>query len=315
MSEQAKPFHQAESILGSTSPADHGCMAPGEQPHVQSLPGPEAAERAVGAQAAGLPAGLVNLETSPVRPQKLEFRGSSLPSILRGLSRAKRLNRMRRTVLAFARCASQGLADGGTRNHLVMVTLTYRNADGWEPKHISKYVQRATEWLERRAHSYAYAWVIEMQKRGAPHYHVLFWLPEGVHLPKPDWLYRTMRTRMWPHGSSRIENARAPSYITKYASKGEEEPLPFGARLFGIGACERRWRRVARWSALPAWLKDLSQEGDVLSRIAHVGWVNRQTGDIHESEWRWRFYRDEAEWVVCFERKGNSTGATQEDRS
>jgi hypothetical protein len=208
---------------------------------------------------------------------------------------------MRRTVLRFADVARDGLAGG--RVDLVMVTLTYRDADAWRACHVSAFVQRCSEWLERRGYSYAYAWVIEMQRRGAPHYHVLFWLPHGVKLPKPDMVQGRQRTPLWPHGMTRIELARGPGYIVKYASKGEDAPLPFGARLFGIGAACRHWRRVARWSALPRWLRDVSRAGDVLSRVSHVGWVNRSTGEIHESRWRFGFHQDDDGWVVCFERR------------
>src|SRR5262249_13426634 len=68
------------------------------------------------------------------------------------------------------------------------------------------------------------------------------------------------------------------------------------------GATCRDWRRVARWSALPRWLRDLSQEGDVLARVARVGWVNRATGEVHEARWQFGFERDESGWVVWFRR-------------
>jgi hypothetical protein len=184
-----------------------------------------------------------------------------------------------------------------------MVTLTYADADGWEPRHISAFVQRVTEWLERRGHSYAYAWVLEMQKRGAPHYHVLFWLPCGVRLPKPDVREGRQRSVLWAHGMTRIELARSPGYIVKYASKGDDKPLPFRARLFGVGAAERQWRCVARWSALPGWLRQLSAEGDLFSRVAGAGWLNRSTGEIHAYQWRFGFGRSEGGWVVWFERR------------
>jgi hypothetical protein len=253
--------------------------------------------------ASGLSSGLVVRETTHVSPRRIEVRGPSLRGVLQGLSRRRRISRMRRTVLRFADVARDGMAAGGGAVGLVMMTLTYACAEDWRPCHISTFCQRCCEWLERRNHSYGYAWVIEMQKRGAPHYHVLFWLPEGVKLPRPDTCAFGQRTPLWPHGLTRIERARSPGYIVKYASKGEDEPLPFGARLFGIGAHERVWRKLSRWAALPAWLRNLSEEGDVLARVAHVGWVNRSTGVIHESQWRYGFSRDEEGWVVWFERR------------
>ena len=213
---------------------------------------------------------------------------------------------MRKTVLRFVDVAREGLsAPGRLPPELVMVTLTYRPGVEWEPRHISAFVQRVAEWLERRGYSYAYAWVLEMQRRGAPHYHVLFWLPRGVRLPKPDVCGPRQRTAFWPFGMTKIELARSPGYIVKYASKGEDAPLPFGARLFGVGASVRQWRRDARWWALPLWLRQASAVGDVFSRLCGVGWVNRGTGSIHVSPWRFGFCEDEAGCVVWFERRAD----------
>lgn len=248
--------------------------------------------------------GLVGRETTQSFSSRcIEFRGPSLSLILHALSRRRRIQRMRRTVLRFADAAREGMVQGGRCVCLIMVTLTYRSVDDWEPGHISRYVQRSVAWLERRGCSYAYAWVVEMQKRGAPHYHVLFWLPDGVKLPKPDVCSCRQRTPLWPHGMTRIERARSPGYIVKYASKGEEEPLPFGARLFGVGSFDRHWRRLACWAALPAWLRDLSEEGDVIARLARMGWLNRSTGEVYEPEWRFKFERDEEGWRVWYERR------------
>lgn len=269
---------------------------------------PEAAGGCSGAASAA--PGLVDRETSHASRQRLEFRGPDVRSILRTLSLQRRLSRMRKTVLRFVDVAREGLCVAGERPpDLVMVTLTYADADAWEPRHISRFVQRVSEWLERRGHSYAYAWTLEMQRRGAPHYHVLFWLPHGVRLPKPDVCARRQRTAFWSFGMTRVERARSPGYIVKYTSKGDGAAFPFRARLFGVGATVREWRRLARWAALPRWLRDLSSEGDVLSRVAAVGWVNRNTGEVYGSQWRFGFERDEVGWVVWFERVAPGDGA------
>lgn len=250
--------------------------------------------------------GLVDRATSHV--ERIECRGGTVREILGALSRARRLRRMRRTVLRFADLARDGMGSG-ERVDLVMVTLTYANCEAWEPGHVSRFVQRCVEWLSRRGHSYAYAWVLEMQRRGAPHYHVLFWLPRGVKLPAPDVVGRRgslvgmPRRALWPFGMTRIEKARSPGYIVKYASKGDECALPAGARLFGVGAAVLAWRRFARWSALPAWLREVSVEGDAFTRLVGAGWVNRRTGEIHASEWRFGFGKDEVGWLVWFERR------------
>jgi len=108
---------------------------------------------------------------------------------------------------------------------------------------------------------------------------------------------------------TRIERAHSPGYIVKYTSKGDDAAFPFRARLFGVGASVRGWRRVARWTALPRWLRELSCEGDILSRVVGVGWVNRNTGEVYGSQWRFGFHRDEVGWVVWFERISPFDGA------
>lgn len=258
-------------------------------------------------QAAAGPGGLVERETSHVSGpvERVAVHGRTLREVLAAMSRRRRIQRMRTSIRRFADCAHEGMADGGRRVGLIMATLTYRDADGWEAKHISAYVQRTVEWLRRRRVPYAYAWVIEMQKRGAPHYHVLWWVPREVKLPKPD----EGPYPSWRHGSSRIEWARSPGYIVKYSSKGDDMPLPFGARLFGMGACVSRWRRVARWAAMPKWLRQVSSEGDVLSRVTRLGWLNRDTGELHASPYRFGFERDETGWWVWIERwRGGGAG-------
>lgn len=67
-----------------------------------------------------------------------------------------------------------------------MVTLTYRNIDDWCTDDISYFMRLVRQWCKRRQIAVRYVWVAELQKRSAVHYHVVFWLPIGISLPKPD---------------------------------------------------------------------------------------------------------------------------------
>jgi hypothetical protein len=147
-------------------------------------------------------------------------------------------------------------------------------------------VKRMRGWLEARNIVYAYEWVLEMQLRGAPHYHVLWWVPSGLRLPKPDTATGRQRKALWPCGLTRIEKARCgPAYITKYASKGDQgRSLPKGARLFGVGGFDSA-KRLAQWRALPAYVRNRTSEGDVVRKAAGGGWVVRSTGEHIPSEW------------------------------
>ena len=126
-----------------------------------------------------------------------------------------------------------------------------------------------------------YQWVVELQRRGAPHYHALFWVPHKFRLRKPD------EAGTWPHGSSRIELARkAVGYLVKYATKGtDEHELPRGARLFGCGG-EPCARHPAHRAGLPRWLDAVASSGSHVDKVPCMGWVERDTGAVHRSPFR-----------------------------
>ena len=96
-----------------------------------------------------------------------------------------------------------------------MVTLTYRDDVDWSPRQVSNYLKCVREWARRKGIFIHYVWVLELTKRGRPHYHVLFWLPKGVSMPKAD------KQGWWKHGMTRSEWAYSPvGYLCKYTSKG-----------------------------------------------------------------------------------------------
>jgi hypothetical protein len=126
-----------------------------------------------------------------------------------------------------------------------------------------------------------YVWVAEMQERGAVHYHVIFWLPRGLHMPKPD------KRGWWPCGDSRIEAARhAVGYVAKYASKGEEGPaFPRGVRIHAAGGLDLEGKRVARWWRAPSEARAHLGEGADI-RFIKGGRVCVRTGHFWASPWR-----------------------------
>jgi len=129
-------------------------------------------------------------------------------------------------------------------------------------------------------------WVIETTKRGVPHYHLLFWVPHGTRIPKPD------ESGHWPHGMSRIEVARrAVGYIVKYATKGTDHELPRGARLFGCGG-DRSARHLAHRAGLPRWLRESASPGVRCIRVTGAGWLEVETGLTHRSPYELHWGRD-----------------------
>lgn len=216
-------------------------------------------------------AGLVSLKTSDtLDPHTVEIDQEKA-----------RLARLRRSVLSAAHLFQQQWS-GFRRPGIAMLTLTYRDVNAFEPRHISELLKRIRQWLQRRKKRFMYVWVAELQQRGALHYHVLIWLPRGLTLPKPD------KQGWWSHGSTRIEWARKPvGYLCKYVSKFDVEGgLPKGARLHGAGGFSKASQSIRQWLNLPTWLKSFAGVGSRFVRIKGVGLVDRDSGVCMPSPWR-----------------------------
>lgn len=173
---------------------------------------------------------------------------------------ASRLSRMRRRVLAWATMMQEWRATRSGETRLRMVTLTYKSIYAWRPNHIREFMYRSREYFGERLA--AYAWVAELQWRGAVHYHVLLAHTGRRGMPAPD------TAGWWVHGSSRVEVARSPFYVMKYTSKGHhnEHDYPRGARMFAVWgaptlALETSGYAALRLSVAPKWLFEQIPEG------------------------------------------------------
>jgi len=89
-----------------------------------------------------------------------------------------RLGRMRRRIHAWSEVADE--IDSIRHTRKVMVDLTYRPGVEWERNHIRDYMSAIKRKLSDSL--YAYAWVAEMQERGAVHYHIYFFLKKGTRM-------------------------------------------------------------------------------------------------------------------------------------
>jgi hypothetical protein len=191
---------------------------------------------------------------------------------------------MRRGVRSAAQLLeAQGPAQG-FRWRCAFVTLTYRDPEAWEPRHISQLADHVRQYLAKRGIPFLRVWVMELQRRGAPHYHLLIWLPFGVKLPKLD------QRGWWPHGSTNMQWARSPvGYLMKYASKvGTATRFPKHARIFGVGGLLRHSRALHRWRMLPRYVREKVAVGERVTRLA--------------GRWEWvdgrRYWRPGGGWLV-----------------
>lgn len=187
------------------------------------------------------------------------------------ISKAKtRLSRLRRRVFAWSR-AIKPVAGQTTRT--VMITLTYRKSWLWMPNQIRKFMHDLRKHL--RGNLLAYAWVAELQERGAVHYHVILVVNRGTHIPMPD------KVGWWKWGSSKIQTANTPYYIAKYTGKEyqKEGPFPKGLRMFAVWISDDLIDDPSRWefrlSAVPVWFREVLQglpAGDRWKRSPGGGW-------------------------------------------
>ncbi|MGH8075953.1 MAG: rolling circle replication-associated protein [Lysobacter sp.] len=232
-------------------------------------------------------AGLVSSTTSRTAPVvRIE--------IDRHATRAKKL---RKSVITGARLHDQEAKAGGFRTRAAMLTTTYRSDVDQCPKdvarlldHVRGHFNRASRAKYGKHHPrFRYIWVMELTKRLRPHYHLLFWLPKGIRLPKPD------DRGWWPHGSTRIEWAKyAVGYMAKYASKFcalTAAHMPKGFRTHAVGGLSKESQRELRWWKAPLDAREVfGAFADI--RKAVGGYFDKHTGEFWASPWHVIFQPD-----------------------
>lgn len=197
-------------------------------------------------------------------------------------SNQSRLRRMKYGVLTAARLHEEDLQAMKARYRRAMVTLTYADVDAWKPDHVSYFMKLVRQWCKRRQINVRYVWVAELQKRGAVHYHVVFWLPRGISLPKPD------KQGWWPHGHTRIEWVRKPvAYLAKYVSKGIDDgnTFPKGCRIHAYGGLSESGRNERCWWLMPKWVREVASISDSPRRALGGGILLKSSGEIVQSPW------------------------------
>lgn len=178
-----------------------------------------------------------------------------------------------------------------------MLTLTYQDIGTWEPGHITQCLDAIKKYQKRKGLDFRYVWVAELQKRGAVHYHVIFWRPYGQRIPMAD------KRGWWKHGSTNIKTARRPiGYIMKYASKlATKQDYPKGLRMCGAAGLSSDARLRRAWQLLPAYIR--ARWPDYASqpkRHEGGGWQAHQGTERMPSAW----YRDfSVPWCIVLGRK------------
>jgi hypothetical protein len=136
-----------------------------------------------------------------------------------------RHEKMKMTIFAWAEVMKRYRAKHDTR--MVMIGLTYRKVEDYQSGHIRDYLKDLKRHVGKNL--IGFAWVCELQARGAPHYHIVLVVNKGSRIPLPD------ESGMWSHGSSSIVTARTPYYLVTYVGKEHQKDLaryPKGCRLY-----------------------------------------------------------------------------------
>ena len=190
-----------------------------------------------------------------------------------------RYNRMRTRISTWANVLS---VYGDIK--LVMVTLTYAPEHTWAPNHIKVFMRSMRHELAERL--WAYAWVAELQKRGAIHYHVMLVVPIDLvveeDLPYPD------EAGLWPYGSTRTEVARTVFYLVRYLGKEYQKDFsafPKGIRVFAVYIRKHEAKFNLRYQSLPQYQQAIVDEFGWSELQPRIGMHKAAEAEANES-WR-----------------------------
>jgi hypothetical protein len=187
-----------------------------------------------------------------------------------------RLRRLQKRIKSWADVIDPYIKKLGKDYRLVMIGLTYAELYGWKAGDMRRFMLDYRKVIG--SDLLAYAWVAELQRRGAVHYHLILLVKKGTNIPMPD------TSGLWVHGSSRIETARTPYYLLTYSGKEYQKlgSYPKGLRAFAVWISESVVSKVQMWlfklSGLPVWLTeqligDLDRIGQSIKRVEGGGWV------------------------------------------
>lgn len=191
-----------------------------------------------------------------------------------------RLRKMSHAIKSTATQIEGDLQKGGFRYRAALITLTYRDGEGWSPNDIAGVMNNYRMWSSRRGYQLSGVWVMEQTKKGRPHYHIVLFVPRGVTPPMPD------KQGWWSRGTTNCKWARRPvAYIAKYASKmdGVGE-LPAGARLHGHHGLSGSQIARRRWNVSPLWVRQAVPQAHGVRYVG--GWYrDLTTGIEYRSPW------------------------------
>jgi hypothetical protein len=193
-----------------------------------------------------------------------------------------RLNRLNKRLKCWEGIVRDAIRFDSARAY--KIGLNYRPGERWKPNHITEYIGNLADYLGSE-NLVAYAWVAEMQKRGAVHYHAQIITPGNcrkIRLPDKsgDWKYG---------GSERDEIFYLDiGYLTSdYMRKKEQKSnYPRGIRTHAVMLNKKYFDNCDLWAlrscSYPVWLVDkINNNGLINPKISHAkggGYVVKTSG-------------------------------------
>jgi hypothetical protein len=197
-----------------------------------------------------------------------------------------RYTRLRKAIYEWARII---VVIPDTR--MVMLTLTYRPGEEWSRLDISEYLLKLKKKLKNKL--LAYAWVAELQERGAVHYHIIVVCKKTAYIPMPD------KSGMWKKGNSNYKKAKTAYYIVAYTKKKYQkdyDKFPAYCHAFAVYVSDKALQVALRENRLPEWKKEIKKKyGNQADEIIafhkeDCGWCYRSCSEKNDAEGWKNFY-------------------------
>lgn len=222
---------------------------------------------------------------------------------LRAEGRKKSLQAMRVKGKNFVRVVKKMVQEKRYyRAQAVAITLTFTDNAAFRqcmeraPRSgVSQFMRDVVQYCERKGvQVLGYAYVVELQERGVPHYHVLMIVEKAVKLPKPDkWV--------WNYGMSNIfllgpVDRLSVNYLVRYIGKGNQKgwaeveseycvnaetgrkevinkDVLYGVKKYAWVIRVPEWKEVLRWLSLPGYVRRYAYFlGELPRRVNKAGW-------------------------------------------
>ena len=149
----------------------------------------------------------------------------------------KSIKRMAKIGKEYLRNVKELVSQKPSEFAVFYITLTFKDNNEFElaksktmNSPVRRYLWLLRQNLMRHGHRvYTYFWVLEIQSRGVPHYHIFLVTDASAYVPYPDQSY-------WPWGLSQLQRVSwqkiSKSYLSNYLEKEAQKMSIFNNLLF-----------------------------------------------------------------------------------